>query len=246
VHADALKLRAATLEYPPYQFIVDGKATGFSIDIINEISARLVDTHIEFNFYPWKRAVFSAQSGRSDLLFNAGKNKARQEWGKYTQSVLIEQEYVLFKRRDSNIEIMPDFSGASSYSIAVRAGYLYGSGKFRDALDNNSFLGIEYSESTAQSINMLLGQRVDVFVGDYLPVMHYIKANNLIEKIEIINDPTQVATYLTVLEWPTYLLFNRQNISDSLVSRFDDTLMEMKRDGTYQKLYLKYRDSLHR
>lgn len=242
IYSDTLQLKAATLEYPPYQYTLNGKPTGFSIDIINEASSRLNDTKIEFSFYPWKRAVFLTKNGDSDLLFNAGKSEDRKIWGKYTQTVLIHQDYVLFKKRGTHIELKSDYSNANLYSIAVRSGYLYGTRRFRDALDNNRFLGVEYSESTIQSVNMLLGGRVDIFVGDHLPVMHYLKSNGLINDIEIIKDATQIESNLIVLKWPTYLLFNKQNVTDSFIEQFDKTLAEMKQDGTYKKLYDKYQN----
>ncbi|GLO63661.1 hypothetical protein MACH09_41690 [Vibrio sp. MACH09] len=234
-------IRASTLEYAPYVYTVDGEAKGIAIDIIKEAFRRSSNaTEVEFKFYPWKRALHSVKCGKRDLLFNAAKSKAREEWGTYTKTELISQRYVLFKKKDSDVSVNPDFSNTVTYSIGVRAGYFYGTGTFSDALESNKFFGIEYTNSTKQSVDMLLGGRIDMFVGDYLPVMRYLKENDLINLIDIVQSPTQIDQDMIILTMPNYLLFNKKNITREFVESIDKIMLEMKRDETYRKIYLSY------
>lgn len=233
-------LTAATLEYPPYEYSVDGQARGIAVEIIKEATRRTGVNQVSFNFYPWKRAVYSAQNGDSDMLFNAGKNEQRARWGQYSKSTLILQKYVLFKKRDTNIDINKDFSNVKPYSIAIRLGYLYGSGPFRQTIDNHRFASVELSHSTQQSINMLLGDRVDMLVGDYLPVMHYIKSNQLQNQIDIIKDSQHSPNNRIVLTWPTYMLFNKKNIPNSYIEELDRAMEQMEEDGFIDAVFEKY------
>ncbi len=232
-------LTAATLEYPPYEYTVNGMPRGIAVEIIEEAVKRTGVDNIEFNFYPWKRAVYSAQNGDSDMLFNAGKNEARSKWGQYSKHILILQKYVLFKRRLDQIEVNNNFNNLEKHSIAIRLGYLYGTGPFRQAIDNNKFARVEQTNSTKQSIDMLLGGRVDMLVGDYLPVMHYIKRNRLEHAIDIIKDSNSAANKV-VLTWPTYILFNKKKVPSSYIKKVDSAMQQMQQDGFIEAVFEKY------
>ncbi|GGI70132.1 substrate-binding periplasmic protein [Shewanella gelidii] len=236
--AERKTLVANTLEYPPYEYTNDhGHASGLAIEIIDEVFKQIDNYNIRYEFYPWKRAVLHTQRGEADILFNAGVSDARKLWGNYANSVLINQTYVLFKRQDSNIAFKPDFSGFHQYSIAIKRGYLYGTGPFRQALDTGKFGAISISSSTQQSVKKLLHRRVDLFVGDYTPTMYAIRRAKLESVIDIVQDDTGNAVVLT---WPTYLLFSKQTVPIELVQQVTQVLDEMKQSGRYQQIVERY------
>ena len=71
-------LKAATLIYPPYEYPDDNnQSKGIAVELIQEASKR-AGYKVEFDFFPWKRAVTMVESGQYDILFNAGVNRARQ------------------------------------------------------------------------------------------------------------------------------------------------------------------------
>ena len=228
-------LEAATLIYPPYEYLAEGQPTGLAVKIIREAAKRVGINAVNFNFYPWKRAVMRTETGEADLLFNAGKNEERQLWGTYADSVLILQKYYLFKRRGSGFVLRNDYKGMETLRIGVRRGYLYGSGAFRNALDNNRFKKIIYTDSTEQSVRMLLANRIDLFVGDNLPVSYYLEQQDLFEQIDRTQD-TETEKAAVVLTWPTYLLFSKKTVSPEFVQEMSQALEEMKQDGRFQQL----------
>lgn len=231
---------ASTLPYPPYQFINEqtGEPEGLAIDVINTLFQRTFKRKVGYHFYPWKRAVMLTKSGQSDLLFNAGKNDARQQWGRYINSVLILQRYNLFKLSGHLFSVDEAFENTKDLSIAVRAGYLYGSGEFRNALDHQHFKAVVSSESTAQSVQLLLHGRVDMFVGDYLPVQYYLQQQGLSGKIDVV---TLNSEPMEVLRWPTYILLSKENTSEAMSQTLYDEMETMKQDGTYQSIVDRYR-----
>ena len=230
-------LVASTLHYPPYEYLENGEAKGIAVDLIREALRRVGEDKVSFQFYPWKRAVHLTQNGHSDMLFNAGKNKARQEWGFYTDSILIQQSYVLFKRADEDWGVSPDFSDSADKSIAVRRGYLYGSGSFRQALDSDKFSAVTLSDSTEQSVSQLLNGRVDLFVGDLLPVLYYLRQEGLEKEVDIVLNN---GDFMEVLSWPTYLLFSKQRSSNEFVQRVSNAMDDMKADGAFQAITERY------
>lgn len=233
------RFSAATLDYPPYEYLEGGSAKGIAIELISQAIKRSGAQAVNFNFYPWRRAVNAVALGHDDMLFNAGKNKARQAWGYYVNSPLIIQKYVLFKRKGDDIKINASFDNADHLPIAIRTGYLYGTGMFREALNDGRFSYIVESETTMQSIDLLLNKRVDVFVGDYVPVMHYIKEQGLENYIDIVKDQTSLED-LTVLDWPTYIVFSKKSVDFAFVEKMSNALDEMKLDGTYAHIFDKY------
>ena len=240
-HSSERIFRASTLPYPPYQFPdpETGTPRGLAIEIIDEAFRRTGNGQVDYKFYPWKRAVHLAQTGSSDMLFNAGKNQARQVWGRYIDSVLILQRYNLFKKRNRPLFIQQDFRDANDLSIAIRAGYLYGEGSFRQALDTQMFRSVQLSDSTEQSVQMLLHGRVDLFVGDYLPVQHYLKQHQLTDQIDLVR---YAGEPMEVLRWPTYILLSKENTTEQIAAELYRVMEEMKQDGTYQTIIERYRN----
>jgi len=238
--SDIDQLKAATLYYPPYEYDLNGRPSGLAIDILNEATERMGMKRPDVTFYPWKRAVSHTQMGTSHVLFNAGKNKGRQEWGKYSNHILILQKYYLFTRKGEKLTTNMRFDGLKDQAIAVRRGYLYGDGAFKKAItDNKSFANVALSDNTENSLRLLLGERVDMFVGDYLPVMHYIINNGLEDKVELVKD-IETKENLVVLSWPTYFLFSKKSVSSAFVADFDQAIQTMIKDGSYQKIYDRY------
>ena len=154
--------------------------------------------------------------------------------------MLILQKYVLFKRATSTIEVDNTFDNVSDVAIAIRMGYLYGTGPFRQAVDSEKFASVTLSKSTQQSVNMLLGDRIDLFIGDYLPVMHYIKKHHLEDQIDVIKRKEAPTENLIVLTWPTYLLFSKKNVDVHFVSEVKETLDQMKDDGFVDEVFQRY------
>ena len=228
-------LEAATLNYPPYEYLDDGEPRGLAVSIIQEAARRAGVTAVNFHFFPWKRAVAHTKKGTKDLLFNAGKNEERQEWGYYADSVLILQRYFLFARKGSNIVLDSDFDNAEDISIGIRRGYLYGSGTFRKAIDGGKFKRVFLTSSTEESVRMLLGKRTDLFVGDYLPVVYYLESEGLMDQVEMVK-VSGTSENMVVLTWPTYLLFSKETVSPAFVQKMNRAMEEMKKDGTFSKI----------
>lgn len=237
-----ITLSAVTLDYAPYEYLKDGEAKGIAVDIIKEAVNRIEDVEVSFDFLPWSRAVHKLKAGEADVLFNAGVNDERKQWGNYGKNILIDQTYYLFKRTSSHFMVDPEITKTGELSIGIRLGYLYGSGVFRQAIDQGRFQRVELTKSTKMSIDMLLGGRIDTFVGDYLPTMDFIKKNRLEDLIDVVKNSEYPQQNLTVLTWPTYLLFNKKSVPLDIVDKIDAAMEEMRIDGTMDLIYANYAD----
>lgn len=233
-------LCAAATDVAPYEYSTKNGPRGLAIDLINEVLTRSNNKiKVEYSFYPWSRAVQRVRLGKEDLLFNSGKNSERLKWGDYVNVPLIIENYVFFRKKGNKINIFPDYSNVSDFYIGIRRGYIYGNGQFRNALNRKKFKRVFEVDSTQQNVQMLLFDRLDFFVGDLIPVMKFLRENNLEDKVDIITNAKTTKNF-EVLTWPTYLLFSKKTTSHSFVKQVEENLKIMKLDGTYDRIYNNY------
>ena len=224
---------ANTLKSPPYIYEDNGQLIGSAISLVDEMFKRAGNYRVHYVPLPWKRALMKTMSGEADMLFYAARSDSRKAWGLYVNSVLINTRFVLFKLSSAEIALKPDFSNGGDYRLAVRRGYIYRGSEFIDAIQNNGFRAVVESGSTAQSIELLKRGRVDFFIGDYMPVMHYINSHGLQGQLDTVSYNNQT---IEVFQVPTYLLLSKKNVSSELQRRLYNALESMKRDGTYSRL----------
>lgn len=224
---------ANTLISPPYIYQENEALAGSAIDLVNEMFRRAGEYQVKYVALPWKRAVMKVQSGEADMLLYAAKNESRKSWGRYVDSVLINTRFVLFKLRNKEIALSPDFSNGEKYRVAVRRGYIYKQSPFLDAINNKVFKSVVQSGSTAQSIELLMKDRIDFFIGDYRPVMHYLQQHG---QERLFNTVKHENKTMEVFQVPTFLLLSRKNTSPALQLMLYQALESMKADGTYDRL----------
>lgn len=240
VRADEVTtFKANTLSSPPYIYKDGGQVTGIAVDIVNEAFHRIGGYKVKYTLLPWRRAVKRTKEGEVDLLLYASHSEQREAWGRYVDSVLINTSFKLFKRADATIQLNPDFNEVSHLSIAVRGGYIYQPGEFLRAVQNNQFRDVIYSDSTEQSIELLLRGRIDLFIGDELPVVFFLKQRQLQKVVDTVKLNGEA---LEVFSVPTYILLSKQNTDVELSGQLSDALNGMRSDGTYQNIYDRYHE----
>lgn len=236
-------IKATTLLYPPYEYLEDGQPTGIAIDIINEAFNRMGDYRVQFSFFPWGRSVHETKVGRQDMLFNAGVNQERKEWGSYVKTTLVEQRYVLFALADSQFSVNSNIDNVEELVFGTKLHYIYGTGVLRNALDNQHFKRVVKVRSISQNVQMLLKGRIDLFVGDYLPVMYHLTKNCLIDSVRVVKE-TNTNNELVVLNWPTYLLISKKSSFFPQLNRLNNVMAEMKDLGVFEELAAPYYESI--
>lgn len=236
-------VKAATLNFPPYEFIENDQAKGLAVDIIKHAFAKMNYHDIDFMFSSWGRSLHETKHGNRDVLFNTGIYQDRKEWGTYVDSVLIEQQYVFFALAETSFTINAKINNVENLTLGTRMHYGYGAGALRDALDNSHFKHVSEVNTHEQNIKMLLSKRIDVFVGDYLPVMHYLVQNCLMDKVRVIKQADQQTNFVA-LKWNTYMLVSNQSPLIDKVDTIGRILNEMKADGTFDALVKPYYEVL--
>jgi len=229
-------LQMRSLENPPLAYTnEDGEVTGILVESILE-AVRRTGHQVEFRIEPWKRVLREVALGNADAAFNAGVTEEREAWGHYGSSVLIDETYVFFAREPKAMS--RSLEEAEDLRVGIQLGYYYGE-RFDQMLKDSPFRSLEVSQTIPRNLLLLQADRTDVFIGDLLPTMHYLKELGLEDLIHIVREK-ESGLPLVVSTSPTYVAFSRRRVDPDYVESFDKALNSIKADGTFDAILSDY------
>ncbi len=229
-------LQMRTLENPPLAYTNDdGEVTGILVEGIRE-AVRRTGHEVEFAIYPWKRVLKEVSEGNADAAFNAGKTAEREQWGRYHQSVLMDETYVFFANKPMTLS--PELTEAPELRVGIQLGYYYGE-RFDEMLKDPPFKSLEVSQTIPRNLKLLEASRTHVFIGDLLPTMHYVKDMGMEDAIHIVRNE-ETGQPLVVSTSPTYVAFSRRTVDPAYVEKFNTALDSMKEDETFESILNTY------
>jgi|GEM_PF-463358 len=106
---EAVILVRGDRNYPPYEFMQNGQATGFNVDLMRAV-AEVMGLNVEIELGPWKEVRAELESGRIDAL--AGMYRSPEREGLVDFSVPHSVvSFTVFVRTDSSIRSLDDVRG---------------------------------------------------------------------------------------------------------------------------------------
>jgi len=195
---------------------------GFGSQIVSRAFA-LKQIQVNYQFYPWKRALEEARSGRVAGTLLWSSNADRQKDFLISQSVYRSKTMLFFNRsRPIDWQQLRDLKGKN---IGVTNGYSYG--ETFNGLINNRTLLADQANTDAQNFAKLLANRIDAFPCEEIIGMHIIRSEFNPEALQHINISPK-----PVHEEPMYLLISRRHPNaEQLLHSFNAGLAQMKRNG---------------
>ena len=228
-------LRVVSLQYPPFQYEVDGKPYGITVDIVQEAFMRL-NIPISIYFHPFPRAIHKIKNGNADIIFTLYYKKSREEFVHYSRLILIEQTMSLFAKKDRKIKYEGLLNKLSPYSFGM---VRYSYGKVLDtAVQEQKITKVEYISDTELNFKKFLGGRFDILPSDKMVAYYYLHQLNPHWHLEIQEFSPAIETF------PAYVGFAKTPKMEQLRDKFDQAIQSMKYDGTYQKIITKHLDTL--
>jgi polar amino acid transport system substrate-binding protein len=223
----AQTLTVVTEEYPPYNF-QDGKThriSGMATEVVEEVLKR-TKTSYKLGIYPWARAYQMAQDAPHVLIYSIGRNEQRETLFKWVD-VIAPYDVYLYRLKSRPEVKLTSMGDVKHYRVGavrddVRAQYL-------EKADVPLDLVIEDSANAKK----LASRRIDLFPIDELALVALYKREGL--------DPASVVKVfkLEALSAGLYMAFSKQT-PDDLVNRCKAALAEIKKDGTFEKIRVKY------
>jgi len=222
--ARADTVRLVTLEFPPYQYEANGGADGIVVRILTEAFTEL-DKDITIEVLPWKRALYSVETGDADAIFTAYKTPERETFLDYSQTVLMPQVVSVWVKKGSDIGYDGTLESMSNTSIGLVDGISYGT-KVDEAIKNGVLTNLDYAPESANNIQKLLGGRIDAVIMNKYGAMHHASQLASLDEVEELQPE--------ISSVPSYIAFSKANNLAGLRDDLDGVLQKMIENGDYQ------------
>ncbi len=218
-------LRIITEDSPPFNFAgADGKAAGEATDVVNGILARLNQT-AAIKVLPWTEGYALALAGPRVALYSTARTGERENLFKWVGPV-ASNDFTFYEKNGTGLYI-------NSLEAAKKAGRI---GVVKDDvryqfLQENRFTNITTCGSDAGCLLDLMAGRTDLWLGSSMNAADIARSNGI--------DPSAITALYEVRTIPLYLAFS-PDTPDPVITRWQDALDTMKRDGTFDAIQEKY------
>lgn len=220
-----------TEEYPPYNFMENGRLKGFSVDLMVLMLEKFESkvSREEIRLYPWPRAYQLIQNIPQTCLFAMTRTEKREKLFKWVGPFYADK-IVLIARKSRQIKIS-SIEDLVRYKIGVVSNDV---GEFVLAEKNVPRENIFPASTPELNANKLGLDRIDLWAYGRIVGMWTIRDVGL-------NPQDFEIVYSVSFPGDNYFAFHRDT-PDALIGKFQQALDELKAQGKYQEIldvYLK-------
>ncbi len=216
-HAPPYRIVEATPNGPSY--------SGIYIDVVRE-AARRAGVELGFEVVPFKRALYLLEHGVADLMLGPNRTDERQEYMYYFDAALPnEPKAIYIGERYPDVHVVRDLNNKT---VGVLRGTNY-AWQLDEARDVHLVEAADYGTL----FKMLDLHRINALIVPELQAIEQIKQGGpyRIRKSDLIL-PGQ----------PSFIALSRGSgyFTDGSFARFEQVLVEMRHDGTFEQIYNRY------
>lgn len=212
-------------EYPPYEYLENGKPTGLDIEILQAV-AQKAGIEFKYNFVPWERALYLTKNKQADAIISLFKTAEREEFLLFPEEGLAYERNVIFAKENYNREINK-IDDLKNLTIGVTSGYSYGP-EFDDYVGVNK----DFSNDQDTMIRKFANNRFEIFITNEL-VGHY-----LLKKQGVANYKT--LGYVADDQMLYMGISKGMADSEILYDKVNTALKELKQSGELDAIRKKY------
>jgi polar amino acid transport system substrate-binding protein len=225
-HILAKTLEIIVADYPPYVYQTSqGEVQGVWIDLTKQIFQQM-NQPIHISLATWSEALKAIKDGRADAIF-AYKTPEREEYLDFSSQPLALQTITLFALKKSLLNFTGDLNTLRNDRLGIIKEMSYGS-ILDQAIRNDNFK-IVYSQNLPENNAHLIQGKIDILAA------HKHSEWVLLKKLGLENQI--VALSPDIQQVPSYLAFSKAKNLTDIKNKFDQTLNQMKNEGTYQKIF---------
>ena len=229
---DALDI--AILEYPPYEYTVNGEFHGVSVRLVEAVFQR-IEQPIKLQVLPWSRALKFMKEGRIDGLIEVLVVPERLAYMDFSQIVLMEERITLFVVEDSPITFDGDLTALSQFHFGGRQDFSYGT-IFDKAIADKVIKRLSIDVEFDTLLLKLCTGDIDILIGEK-DTIHYASSRIKVLQNTSIKRCKNIKRLSPIIQTTSaYMAFSKVNRLTHIRDRFDEALSEMKRDGSYEKI----------
>jgi len=223
----ATKLTCYSSIYAPYSFLKENQPAGIDIDIV-QVIAKKIDITVTFKIIPWARLKQRILAGDINCAMAFLENSENAKGMVFMKLPVTIGEHALFieERNKDKFKQLNDLYG---FTVAVNRGFKTPL-VFNQALKNNKIK--KYDVGTdKQSLQMLSVSGVDAVLTDKHVGLFNLQQMHIKNIIPLSN---------SLASTPVFIVLSKKLDERGLIEKFDQALLMMKQDGTYQRILDKY------
>ncbi|TSA25098.1 ABC transporter substrate-binding protein [bacterium] len=219
--SEQVKLQIITEDFAPFNFrSEDGEITGQSTEIVQEILSRL-NLKIDIHLMPWNDGYELALSEPDVALYSTFRTTEREELFQWVGPIGAD-EYVFYALKNSGLSINSLEDAKKVQAIGVVQ-----NDARHQFLKQNNVTNLKLYQNDAECYRALASGDVDLVVGSSETMAQMARQAGV--------DPSELKPVYSLRKTPLYITFNK-NTSKDIVKQWQDTLDEMKRDGTFDEI----------
>lgn len=213
--------KALTAELLPYSYAEDTTVTGASTEIVKEMLQR-AEMAAEYYLWPHKRCLSLAETREYHFFYAVAKTPEREGKYKWVGPIATAHFHIVTLQSREDIAPTKDLTSLKKYKIGGMADSI------ESIIMEEKGFKVEEVKDHGQNIKKMKSGRIDLFIGTQhqiaaLETKHGIK----FKKISRVKDV------------PYYAAFHKKT-SDQFITQFNHILADMKKDGTTDRIYMKY------
>ena len=215
----------------------NGRPAGIFNDILTEAFKRL-GIELKKEVYPWKRAQKLVLEKKADGMVTL-YTKQRKKYMVATKPIWYIKETIFFRRDNPKACKILKINSFEDMKDLVLVETM-GSGWAREQFEKHGIKHVFWVPTVDSAFNVLAKGRADIYM------MYDINAYNILMKKQESEDPLAeefqqiVAIAPTFASLPFRLLIRKDSPYANIIERFNEVIEEMKRDGTYKRIKMKY------
>ena len=222
-------IKLYTEDFPPYQTNENGKLSGISIDIINEIKKRVKDD-ISIESNDWDTSYNKALNNKNCGVFSTGRTKDRESLFKWIGPI-GKTKYIFFTNAQNDYYIgNPEDAQVKAKHILVSKNDVS-----HQILTNLGIKNLKVSDdkSSKENIQTVAKDKDVLWASDYYSGIYKIRKLGLESKIKpMMSNRPFIATTMNIA-------FNI-NTDEKVIENWNQALKQIVDDGTYAKIMQKY------
>lgn len=226
-------LRIAYPAFPPFHWAEEsGGMTGFFYDILAEALEKRMGMAVVWTPYPWPRCQENLKTGKDDAVLTV-PTAERAAYTVTHQDPFYRKPLNVFTYADNKrISEIRKIRGIADLKEGQFVLITYSGNSWHK--ENIESLGIKtYEASRLENVwKMLAEKRGDIVIEWPRSAWPDIKRVGSYETI--------IDTAITISEMPFHLLIRKDSPHVSILSDFNKTIIEMKKDGTIAAILSKY------
>ena len=222
------KLTILTEENPPWNYSENGKVTGFTTDVVNQLLKETGNEDLPIHMLSWSRAYRTAREDANVLLYTTTRTPKRETLFKWVGPIAKRVIWIwkLKKRKDIRIRNLED---AKNYNFAIVSGaagtlYLLEQGFTKKQLD--------YVPHDSLALNKFLHEKNDLVCKMKLGMAFSLrKRGKSMDFVEPVFQLPSGGEY--------YLAFSL-GTPDEVVDKFQKALEKIKKNRVFDRIKAKW------